>query len=203
MTQPPLSQQIQRLEDELGVLLFKRTKRHVELTKAGRTFLEGVTRSLDQLNKAIEAAERAQRGEIRKLTIGFVGSATYDILPPVIREYRNQFPLVEVTLQELSTPDQIEELYQGKLDIGFVRPPIRSDAIISEMIHETECILAIPRQHPLSQEKSIPVSMLQNQPFVLVSRNIWPNIYDDVVSLCRNGRRLSKGPFIAGDHQLY
>lgn len=186
MTQPPLSQQIQLLENELGVLLFKRTKRHVELTKAGTTFLEGVTRALDQLNQAIDSSQRAQRGEIGKLTVGFVGSATYDILPPLIREYQNQYPNVEVKLKELSTPDQIDELYHRRLDIGFVRPPIPRDVILSEIIHETPCILALPRQHPLTKEKEIRVSMLKNQPFIIVSRNIWPGLYDDIVSLFRN-----------------
>ena len=135
MTQPPLSQQIQQLENELGVPLFKRTKRHVELTKAGATFLEGVTRTFEQLNQTIDSTQRAQRGEIGKLEVGFVGSATYDILPPLIREYQNQYPNVELKLQELSTPNQIDELDHQKLDIGFVRPPIIGDAILSEIIH--------------------------------------------------------------------
>ncbi|MBP0724634.1 LysR family transcriptional regulator [Bacillus sp. RG28] len=186
MTQPPLSQQIQQLENELGVLLFKRTKRHVELTKAGTTFLEGVTRTLEQLNQTIDSSQRAQRGEIGKLEVGFVGSATYDILPPLIREYQNQYPNVELKLQELSTPNQINELDHQKLDIGFVRPPIQGDAITSEIIHETPCILALPKHHPLTKEKEIQVSMLQNQPFIVVSRNIWPELYDDIVALCRN-----------------
>ncbi|WP_102693921.1 LysR family transcriptional regulator [Rummeliibacillus pycnus] len=186
MTQPPLSQQIQQLENELGVLLFKRTKRHVELTKAGATFLEGVTRTLDQLNQAVDSSQRAQRGEIGKLTVGFVGSATYDILPPLIREYRNKYPNVEVKLKELSTPDQIEELYHQKLDIGFVRPPIQGEVILSEIMHETPCILALPRHHPLAKEKEVHISMLKNQPFIIVSRNIWPGLYDDIVSLFKN-----------------
>lgn len=184
MTQPPLSQQIQQLEEELGIILFRRTKRVVELTDAGKFFLEGVNGSLEQLDEAIESARRAARGEIGTLTIGFVGSATYDLLPPLIRTYRNQYPNVEVKLRELATPQQLEELYHRKLDIGFLRPPIESDILTTEVVHETPCILALSIHHPLAQEEHITLAQLQNDPFILVSRNVWQGFYDDIVFMC-------------------
>lgn len=201
MTQPPLTQQIQHLEQEMGVLLFKRTKRHVELTKAGKVFLEDITQSLTQLDQAVENARLAQQGENGKLQVGFVGSATYDILPSLIREFQNRYPNVELRLEELSTPDQIEALYLNKLDIGFIRPPAQNDAICVEVVDETPCILAIPKQHPLTKLESIPVSMLKDQPFVFVSRNVWPGLYDDIVSLCEKAGFTPKIKQFAREYQ--
>ncbi|MED3150925.1 LysR family transcriptional regulator, partial [Bacillus thuringiensis] len=124
MTQPPLSQQIQQLEKEMGVTLFSRTKRKVELTEAGEMFLKEVKKAFEQIEKAVEVAQSAQRGEVGSLSIGFVGAAIYDILPSIVREYRKKFPRVSVALHELSTPDQVHALHDNRIDIGFLRPPI-------------------------------------------------------------------------------
>lgn len=184
MTQPPLSQQIQQLEEELGEVLFRRTKRVVELTDAGKVFLEGVKGLFEQLDSTISLTKRAARGEIGTLTIGYVGAATYDFLPPLIRTYRNQYPDVEIKLRELSTPEQVEELHNRKLDIGLIRPPIQSDILTTEVIHETPCMLALSIHHPLAGEQRITLSQLRNESFILLSRPIWPGFYDEIVSMC-------------------
>lgn len=113
MTQPPLSQQIQLLEEELGVRLLERTKRRVQLTMPGEVYLQEIQPVLAGIKTAAEAAQGAQKGELGRLTVGFVGSATYDILPATIREYRSRFPGVSVSLQELSTPSQEAALRKG------------------------------------------------------------------------------------------
>ncbi|MNC36550.1 Hca operon transcriptional activator [compost metagenome] len=156
---------------------------------------------MTQLDQAVENARLAQNGEIGKLNVGFVGSATYDILPPLIREFQNRYPHVVLKLEELSTPDQIEALYQHKIDIGFIRPPVQNDSIHVEVVDETPCILALPKQHPLTKLEKIPVSMLKDHSFVCVSRSVWPGLYDDIVSFCEEAGFTPKIKQFAHEYQ--
>jgi DNA-binding transcriptional LysR family regulator len=124
ISQPPLSQQIRGLEDELGVKLFERTKRQVQLTEAGKVFLERSYLVLAQLEQAIKVTQRIGRGEVGRLVIGFVGSATYTVLPDILSVFREQFPAVELVLQELTTQEQIQALHHKQVDVGIVRSAI-------------------------------------------------------------------------------
>ena len=112
IAQPPLSKQIQQLEDEIGVKLFKRTKRRVSLTHAGKTFLKEARQVLDLSERAVRSARRADRGEIGRLVVSFVGSATYSFLPHALRSFRNRFPHVELVLRELTTYKQLDALHE-------------------------------------------------------------------------------------------
>lgn len=183
MTQPPLSKQIQQFEEEIGVTLFKRTKRHVELTTAGEIFLPEARHVLVQMHQAVDTAQRAQRGEFGKLVIGFVGSATYDILPEIIREYRRKFPQVAVILHELSTPDQVNALTGGRIDIGLLHPPVNSSLIETEPVKSGFSALSLPKNHPLAGKDKIQIEDLRDMPFIVVSRDIWPGLYDEFLSL--------------------
>src|SRR2546425_1476276 len=117
MAQPPLSQQIQRLEKEMGVQLFVRTKRSVRLTAAGEVFLQEAYRTLAQVEQSVHAAQQADRGEIGRLAIGFVGSSAYGMLPPMIQAFRERFPHVELLLRELTTVEQVQALHHGQIQI--------------------------------------------------------------------------------------
>ncbi|RYL95713.1 LysR family transcriptional regulator [Sporolactobacillus sp. THM7-4] len=183
MTQPPLSKQIQQLEEEMGVKLFRRTKRHVELTTAGEFFLPEARQVLAQMQQALDTAQKAQRGEFGRLVIGFVGSATYDILPEIIREYRRQFPDVSVILHELSTPDQVDALLDGRIDMGLLHPPISSSLIATEPVQTGVCALSFPKNHPLAGKDKLTIEDLRDVPFIVVSREIWPGLYDEFLSL--------------------
>ena len=103
IAQPPLSKQIRDLEAELGVVLFNRTKRRVELTDPGQVFLEKVHQSIQSIEQAVEAVQRASRGEIGRLSVGFNSSATYSVLPQILRGFRERYPQVELYLHELTT----------------------------------------------------------------------------------------------------
>lgn len=183
MTQPPLSKQIQQFEEEIGVPLFKRNKRHVELTTAGQLFLPEARQIIAQVNQAVDTAQRADRGEFGRLVIGFVGSATYDILPQIIREYRRKFPHVSIRLHELSTPDQVNALIGARIDVGLLHPPVSSSFIDSIPIKRGFAALSLPKNHPLAKKEHIYIDDLQDIPFILVSRDIWPGLYDEFLSL--------------------
>src|SRR4051812_18327058 len=128
IAQPPLSLQIQRLEAELGVSLFDRTSRRVELTPAGHTLLEEGKRVIENFYSATDAARRAARGETGSLTGAFAASVMFLSLPKIIRRFRDEFPGVRLELRELPTGMQIAALRTGDLDIGFLREPPADDA---------------------------------------------------------------------------
>src|SRR5947208_8680738 len=110
IVQPSLSQQIRQLEDELGFPLLYRTKRYVELTDAGKVFLAEARQVLVQVGEAKRAAQRAYRGEVGRLVVGYISSSTYDLLPLMLRVYRERFPEVEVALRELTTHEEVRAL---------------------------------------------------------------------------------------------
>jgi DNA-binding transcriptional LysR family regulator len=184
ITQPPLSLQIQNLEKELGIVLFYRNNRHVELTDAGKVFFEETHKLFDHLQRAVENAQRTHHGEIGKLTVGFVGSATYDILPSVLREFRSLYPDVQVQLLELSSPMQIEALLEEEIDIGVLRPPVNYEALQTEIVSVAPCVLAVPKQHPLLKKGKHTLTDLTPHPFVMLSRKTWAGLYDEVLGLC-------------------
>lgn len=185
IAQPPLSQQIQKLERELGVKLFHRTRRHVELTPAGQIFLEEAKRAIAQSQRAVDAARRAQRGEIGRLAVGFVGSATYQILAKPLHCFRRRYPDVEFHLQELTTGQQIVAIRNQTLDVGFVRPPINDPALSVKTLVEEEFMLAVAETHPLAGNSEIDLVEVSDHPFILYPRYIGPSLYDPVVSACQ------------------
>ena len=184
IAQPPLSKQIQQLEDEIGVKLFKRTKRSVSLTHAGETFLKEARQALELSERAVRSARRADRGEIGRLVVGFVGSATYSFLPYALRSFRNRFPNVELVLLELTTYEQLDALHRKAVDAAFVRQPIKDDALFIETLFQESFIVALPSRHALASLKSIPLQMLAPEGFVMFSRQQGTTFYDQVVSLC-------------------
>lgn len=188
MAQPPLSQQIRQFEDELGFELFQRTKRRVQLTDAGRVFLDESRSILNQLDEAVKAAQRASRGEQGEIAIGFVSSASYSILPPLLRQFRHACPGVHVVLQELTTDQQIERLRDKQIDVGFVRPPIEDPDLTSTTILKEPLVVALPERHPLTQSGAIALSTLASESFILFPRPLAPGLYDQVIGLCQKAR---------------
>jgi DNA-binding transcriptional LysR family regulator len=184
MAQPPLSQQIRRLEEELGVQLFQRTRRRVELTHAGQTFLEEARRTLAQAEQAICVARKAARGEVGQLAVGFVDSAVYQALPPTLRLFRERFPRVELVLQELGPSAQFQLLREGRLHAGFVRSRIDDPALAQVRLFEEPLMAALPRMHPRAGRESICLQDLAKDPFVIFPRALGAGFYDQILSLC-------------------
>jgi DNA-binding transcriptional LysR family regulator len=185
IAQPPLSQQIRQLETELGFQLFYRTKRTVKLTEAGEGFLKDVQQVLRQLEQAVQAGRQASRGEVGQLVVGFVSSAAYNILPTILRTFRTAVPTVSLELHELTSDQQLAWLQAGRLDVGFLRPPIEDPRFCLEVILQEPLVIALPDTHPLSHTSAISLNLIASEPFILFPRPLAPGLYDQIISLCQ------------------
>ncbi len=195
ISQPPLSQQIRRLEDELGARLFRRTKRRVELTPAGQAFLKEARQTLAQADRAVRAAQRAERGELGELVVGYVTSASYEPLPDVIRMFRRRFPDVDLRLQNLRSVQQREALVDRRIDVGFLRPEVADPRLGYEAISRESIVVALAGNHPLARRALVDVSDLSAEMFVIVAPDDASVFHDQVVALCR---RAGFVPRVAG-----
>ncbi len=184
IVQPSLSQQIRQLEDELGFPLLRRTKRSVELTDAGKVFLAAAQHILAQVQEAKRAALRAYRGEVGRLVIGYISSSTYDLLPVILRAYRERFPHVEIVLRELTTPAQVRALEEDEIQVGLLRLPISTPILDVEVVRREPIVCVLPEEHPLAQRERIAVPMLALEPFVLQSRQQGGGYYVQLMKLC-------------------
>ena len=185
IAQPPLSQQIQHLEAELGFQLFRRTKRTVHLTAAGQVFFEEAGKILQQVDRAIQLGRQTSRGELGQLTIGFVSSSAHNVVPAILQAFRTRCPAVKLELHELTTNEQLQRLRFGQIDIGFVRPPVEEDGINSEIVFREPLIAALPETHILADRPQVELRQLSTEPFILFPRSQAPGLYDLIVSLCQ------------------
>jgi DNA-binding transcriptional LysR family regulator len=187
ISQPPLSMQIRSLEDELGVALLNRTRRHVSLTRAGKAFLQDARQILEKTDQAVLTARRAGRGEIGELAVGFISVADYNLLPLVLREFRRRYPMVSLSLKEATTDTQMEDLREGRIDVGFLLPPVTEPAVESVAVLREPLIAALPERHPLAAGSGpIALGDLANTPFIITPRHMAPGLYDDIVSFCHS-----------------
>jgi DNA-binding transcriptional LysR family regulator len=185
ISQPPLSQQIRRLEDEIGARLFRRTKRRVELTPAGQAFLIEARQTLAGAERAIRAAQRAERGELGELVVGYVTSATYGALPDVIRMFRKRFPEVDLKLQNLRSVQQRHALVDRQIDVGLVRPQVADPRLSYEALWRESVVVALPANHALTRRTIVEVSALATEVFVLARPEETVGFHDAVFALCR------------------
>jgi DNA-binding transcriptional LysR family regulator len=185
IAQPPLSKQIQNLEAELGFELFTRTKRSVALTPAGQAFLIEVNQIFQQLDRAIDIGGKTSRGELGQISIGFVGSATYNILPVMLQQFRDRYPHVQIKLHELTTDRQLIWLREGRIDIGLIRPPIVEPDLVSEVIFQESVVVALSTSHHLAIAESIDLAALATESFILFPRELAPGLYDPIIAICQ------------------
>lgn len=187
ISQPPLSQQIQALEKELGVQLFIRENKRVRLTPAGQIFLDEARSLLDQAARAVEVTQRAARGETGLLRIGFTSSLPYArIMPRIIQHFRNRYPHIQLQLEELSSRRQIPALAQDKLDIGFLRPSsLLQDAGLEHLVLLEEPLVAVmPASHPLAGRRSVQMPMLRDEPFIFYATRLGSELTAQIVNMC-------------------
>jgi DNA-binding transcriptional LysR family regulator len=188
MTQPPLSLAIAGLERELGVRLVERTRRKVALTHAGATFLEEARATLARASQAVELAQRAERGEVGRLAVGYLAATAYTLLPLVLRDFMRSFPGVRLDLRELTLPQQITALLKADIEVGLLRPPVGEAELASETILAEPFVLALPARHPLTELRRVPARRLAGEPFIMFPRQPGLVFHDLVMGFClRNG----------------
>ncbi len=183
MTQQPLSQQIRQLETELGVLLFHRNKRRVQLTEPGLAFLGEARQILQKAAQAIDMVRQVAQGESGRLKVGFSGFATYSILPKVLRIFRERFPQVELELEEMTTSVQVQALQDHQIHLGLMIPPVPDATLTLELILREPFVVILPETHSLATEPELALRALANESFILVSRHLEPGYYDQCISL--------------------
>lgn len=185
IAQPPLSQQIKQLEQNLGHRLFVRTSRSVLLTPAGQELLDRARRALIRMEEDIAAVRRVGRGELGTITIAFTGSAILtNALPEAIRTYRRHYPDVDLRLRELRTMLQIEALRDGSIDLGFLRDPGPFDGLVIEELFREPYVAVLPSRHPLAKLRVVPVKKLRGEPFVFHARSAGPLAFDRTMAVC-------------------
>jgi len=187
--QPPLSQQIQALEAELGVLLFHRTRRRVELTHAGARFLPRAQAILQETNAAADDARRAALGEVGELSIGFTPSLPFaSFLPRLIYQYRQRYPEVTLILREMMTQNQLAAVATDELDIGMVRLPdveVPLEVALRQLLADPLVVVARD-DHPLAAQNSVSLSQLRDEPFVMYPASAGTGLYRHLMHLCQD-----------------
>jgi len=184
IAQPALSRQIQALEKDLLVQLLFRNRRRVQITPAGQVFLDRARQILARADEAVLAAQRAGGGVSGTLNLGFVGSATYDVLPGVLREFLHAAPHVDLTLSEMTVHAQIEALIEKRIDIGLLRLPAKTEGLVFRTIAREPLYVALPSSHRLAQLPSVPLSALSEEPFVLYPDHPRPSWTEYIIGLC-------------------
>lgn len=185
ISQPPLSQQIRSLEQELGVELFRRTKRIVRLTPAGEVFLESARKLLRGAEDSMDVTRRAARGEVGTLQIGYAPGLEIEVLPKVLHRFSRKFPAVDIRLLPLASRDQLEALKQRRIDAGLVMLPASADGIVVRPIKREALVFVAPASHPLARQATVDLRDLNGVPYVHLARSYEPVYYDHILGLAR------------------
>jgi len=185
ISQSAISEQISDLENEIGVQLLLRNRRQVTLTDAGQVFLEEAKKVLAAADNAIESAQRAIRGQVGNLRIGFFTNGIGVFFSSLIREFRKTHPDVKLSLFEMSARLQMEALVNNEIDIAFTREldPQFTAALTSELLFTEPLVAVLPRDHPLAGAP-VELSDLASEQFVLIEREAWPTLFDSIITLC-------------------
>ena len=185
MAQSPLSHVVRQLEAELGLPLLERTTRRVTLLPAGEAFLLRARDAISAADAASEDARAAAAGELGRLSVGFTGSMTYALLPTLAKMLRAELPRLRLDLHgELLTPDQVERLAAGELDISFLRPPVEHAALRVEPMGAEPLVVALPQNHPLARLDAVPVERLESEAFITYPSHFRSVVHHAVATTC-------------------
>ena len=183
ISQPPLSRAVRALEQRLGVALFVRTRRRVELTPEGTRLLERARQLIDQLERAVQELQAMASGAQGRLRIGFVSLADFGVLPGLLKAYKASHPGVELALREMLSPEQAAALAAGTLEFGLLLPPA-GEALEHVVVQRERFVVALPLRHRLAAQRGkVAMRSLAGERFVMVPRGIAPGLYDIVSGL--------------------
>ena len=185
ISQPPLSQQIRQLEEELRVKLFYRTRKKVELTDAGRVLAGEARLILQQVDHALGLASEANRGKVSQLVIG-CSPANCHVVLDVLRVFSARHPNVQLLLKSLVTQQQMEAIRNGRIDLGFLTLPLEGDGLAVETILRERLVVALPKNHPLAARKRVSLRSLANDTQIIFPLQLSQGRYDVIARLCRN-----------------
>lgn len=189
MSQPPLSQQIRDLESLLGLRLLRRTNRRVELTDAGRVYLDAARDIVARVDEAADQARRAERGEIGELHVAFTRSTPLiERFPRAIRAFRDAYPAVRLVLVERNTLQQVACLLEGSQHVGLLRGGALPATLVSHKLVDDPLVAVLRADHPLATRKRARLRMdeLADERFVVFSRAAGTGVHDQLLSMCRN-----------------
>jgi DNA-binding transcriptional LysR family regulator len=187
LSQPALSLQIRALEEEVGVKLLERDRRKTTLTAAGVAFRNDATAALLRIEQAVRSARMAAAGKLGLIRIGFISTAGNEIVPGIVRGFRESNPRVEFSLRNVLTIDQIQMLDTGSLDIGFLRLPIGEHPELEVVaIHREPFVVVVPRSHKLAKRTKVRLRELSGEDFVMYERAYAPGFYDLLFSMLRD-----------------
>jgi DNA-binding transcriptional LysR family regulator len=185
IAQPPLSQQIRKLETLLGHPLFLRTTRGVKLTPAGQLLAERARGTLDKVRDDLTQVRRIGRGEEGTLTVGFSGSVMFTQLPAAIQSFRKRYPKVELRLREFVTSAQITALLEGTLDLALLRDGDPTPGLDMTTLLKERYIAVLPQSHPLARKRTLRVKDLAAEPFVLFACQMGSLAFDRTIACCK------------------
>ncbi len=199
MAQPPLSQQIRLLEEQLGLPLFERTTRKVSLTAAGRELYVEALRVLAEYDRFEQRVKEVKSGTRGTLRIGFVDSASYDTMPRLLKAYRSRWPTVEYELRSMSSDEQIAALNQNRIDLGLSRTAGSHagahDSIEALVLQRERLAVAVPADNPLADEETAALAQLDGATFIGFDREVSPSLHRELAGLLK-GRGIDYEPVI-------
>ena len=182
VSQPSLSVQIKQLEDELGVALFRRSKRRVEITRAGEVFLSAAREILLRLQQASAAALHAESGEVGTIRLGFIPTATFQILPTLLEKIRSTLPLVNVELKEGPEDPQITGLRSGTFDICIGHLSRTYDQIENMLLIRERLVVALPKGHRAARKKCVSLRDLKGELLIMPSKDLLPSVHQMIAT---------------------
>jgi LysR family transcriptional regulator, benzoate and cis,cis-muconate-responsive activator of ben and cat genes len=201
IAQPPLSRQIAQLESDLGVMLIDRSRSQIRLTQAGSVLLERARDVLDRLDRTQREIKRIGEGFSGHLRVAFVGSATYGVLPNVIKAFRSAYPDVELALSAMNNAEQKRAVIQREIDIAVARPSLEDEELKSEPLLQEPLILAVPDTSPLLEQHVTRLSALKAETFILYPRKPRPSFADHILKICLEESFIPKSQVLAQDYQ--
>jgi DNA-binding transcriptional LysR family regulator len=182
MSQPTLSRRIKQLETQVGCTLFDRSTRHVWLTPAGHALLAGSRLALADMERGVEDARRASRGSPSRLRLGVTLSGDADLVPSILRSFRERHPTVEVLIDRAPTESHVLDLQRGRIDASFVRLPLTdSDLLDVVPIRGDDMLIVLPDDHPLANQHAVAIEDLEDEALIMFSRGLSEGHFDHIV----------------------
>jgi DNA-binding transcriptional LysR family regulator len=184
LSQPAITAQIQRLEQDLGLMLFDRNRRSVKMTAAGEAFLTGARATLAAADEAAKAAQRAASLQTERLRFGFPPSASREIVPSIMTQFHKRYPHVKLDLFSFHTSIIVSELQREAIDLGFVRLPVEAKGLDIVPAHQEPVVVCLPVNHPLCSSPQVSIADLRHERFIMYGRKWAPGFHDRITNRC-------------------